>query len=128
VQVAFQVVAMIDSHEDEYTDAIANDPTRMRLDTHGNAMVYFSPLLFWSKAEVSESEGEPIQNLSCTIDFIVLSVISQPLFDCDPTASHREYFMMKMSNLPAPTDPKNVRSVLVGLDFSFYCVRLWMSC
>jgi hypothetical protein len=36
-----QVVAMIDSHKDEYNDAIANDPTRVRLDANGNGTVYF---------------------------------------------------------------------------------------
>jgi hypothetical protein len=62
-----QVVAMIDSHEDEYDEAIANDLTRARLDANGNDTVYFPPLSFWPKAAVSESEGEPIQNSSCTI-------------------------------------------------------------
>jgi hypothetical protein len=62
-----QVVAMIDSHEDEYDEAIANDLTRVRLDANGNDTVYFPPLSFWPKAAVSESEGEPIQNSSCTI-------------------------------------------------------------
>jgi hypothetical protein len=62
-----QVVAMIDSQEDEYDNPIANDPTRVRLDANGNDTVYFSPLSFWPKAAVIESEGEPIQNSSCTI-------------------------------------------------------------
>jgi hypothetical protein len=114
-----QVVAMIDSHEDEYNDAIANDPTRVRLDMNGNDTLYFSPLLFWPKAVVSESEGEPIQNSSCTIDFIVLSFISQPLFNCNPTTSHCEYFMMKVSTLPAPTNPKNRSKCIGGLIFFF---------
>jgi hypothetical protein len=39
-----QFVAMMDSHEDEYNDAIANDPTRVRLDADGNDTDYFSPL------------------------------------------------------------------------------------
>jgi hypothetical protein len=114
-----QVVVMLDSHEDEYNDAIANDPTRVRLDVNGNDTVYFSPLSFWPKAAVSECEGEPIQNSSCTIDFIVMSFISQPLFNCNPTASHREYFMMKVSTLPALTDPKNCSKCISGLRFFF---------
>jgi hypothetical protein len=114
-----QVVAMIDSHKDEYNDALANDPTGVRLDANGNATVYFSPLSFWPKATVSESEGEPIQNSSCTIDFIVLSCISQPLFDYNPTASHREYFMMKVSTIPASTGPKNCSRCIGGLRFFF---------
>jgi hypothetical protein len=114
-----QVVAMIDSHEDEYDEAIANNRTRVRLDANGNDTVYVSPLSFWPKAIVSESEGEPIQNSSCTIDFIVLSFISQPLFDYNPTASHREYFMMKVSTITAPTDPKNRSKCIGGLRFFF---------
>jgi hypothetical protein len=114
-----QVVAMIDSHKDEYNNAIANDPTRVRLDANGDDTAYFSPLLFWPKASVSTSEGEPIQNLSCTIDFIVLSFISQPLFNCNPIASHREYFMMKVSTLPSLTNPKNRSKCIGGLIFFF---------
>jgi hypothetical protein len=49
----------------------------------------------------------------------VLSFISQPLFNCNPTASHREYFMMKVSTLPAPTDPKNRSKCIGGLRFFF---------
>jgi hypothetical protein len=74
---------------------------------------------FWPKAAVSESEGEPIQNLSCTIDFIFLSFISQPLFDYNPTTSHREYFMMKVSTIPAPTDPENCSKRIGGIIFFF---------
>jgi hypothetical protein len=110
---------MIASHEDEYDDTLANDPTRVRLDMNGNDMVYFSPLSFWPKAAVSESEGGPIQNSSCTIDFIVLSCISQPIFDYNPTASHHEYFMMKVSTIPAPTDPENHSKCIGGLIFFF---------
>jgi hypothetical protein len=50
-----QVVVMVDSHEDEYDDALSNDPTRVRLNANGNDTVYFSPLSFWPKAAVSES-------------------------------------------------------------------------
>jgi hypothetical protein len=114
-----QVVAMIDSHEDEYNDVIANNPTRVRLDANGNDTVYFSPLSFWPKVVVNESKGEPIQNSSCAIDFIVLYFISQLLFDYNPTASHREYFMMKVSTLPAPIDPKNRLKCIGGLRFFF---------
>jgi hypothetical protein len=57
-----QVVAIIDSHEDEYDGALANDPTRVRLDANGNNTVYFSPLLFCPRAAVSKSEVELIQN------------------------------------------------------------------
>jgi hypothetical protein len=49
----------------------------------------------------------------------VLSCISQPLFDYNPTASHREYFMMKVSTIPAPTDPKNRSKCIGGLRFFF---------
>jgi hypothetical protein len=114
-----QVVAMIDRHEDEYNDTLANDPSRVRLDVNGNDTVYFSPLSFWQKAMVRKSEGEPIQNSSSTFDFIVLSCISQPLFDSNPAASHREYFMMKVSTIPAPTDPKNRSKCIGGLRFFF---------
>jgi hypothetical protein len=89
------------------------------LDANGNDMVCLSPLSFWPKAAVSKSEGEPIQNLYCTIDFMVLYCISQPLFDYNPTASHREYFMMKVSTIPAPTDPKNRSKSIGGLIFFF---------
>jgi hypothetical protein len=115
----FQVVAMIDSHEDDNNDAIANDSTQVRLNVNGNDTIYFSPLSFWPKTAVSESEGEPIQISSCTIDFIVLYFISQPLFDYNPTASHREYFMMKLSTIPAPTYPKNRSKCIGGLRFFF---------
>jgi hypothetical protein len=114
-----QVVAMIDIHEDEYDDALANDPTQVRLDANGNETVNFSPLSFWPKAAVSEGEGDPIQNSSCTIDFIVLFCISQPLFDYNPTASHREYFMMKVIIIPVPTDPKNCSKCIGGVRFFF---------
>jgi hypothetical protein len=90
---------------------------------NGYDSVYFSPLLFWPKAAVIEGEvegeGEPVQNSSCTIDFIVLSFISQPLFDYNPTDSHRGYFMMKVSTIPAPTDPKNRSKCIGGLRFFF---------
>jgi hypothetical protein len=91
----------------------------VRLDVNGNDTVNFSPLSFWLNAAVSKSEGEPIQKNYCTIDFIVLSCISQPLFDYNPTASHREYFMMKVSTIPAPTDPKNRSKCIGGLIFFF---------
>jgi hypothetical protein len=120
---------VIGSHEDEYDNALTNDPTRVRLDAYGNDTVYFSPLSCWPKAAVSNSEGEPIQKKSYTIDFIVLPCISQPLFDYNPTASHREYFMIKVSTIPAPIDPKNHLKCIGGFKFfSLCCVRLWMSC
>jgi hypothetical protein len=49
----------------------------------------------------------------------VLSFISQPLFNCNPTASHSEYVMMKMSTLPAPTDPKKCSKCIGGIIFLF---------
>jgi hypothetical protein len=52
-------------------------------------------------------------------EFIVLYFISQPLFDYNPTDSHREYFMMKVSTIPAPTDPKNCSKCIGGLRFFF---------
>jgi hypothetical protein len=61
----------------------------------------------------------------CTIEFIVLSCISQPLFDYNPTASHREYFMMKVSIIPAPNDPKNRSKCTGGLRF-FFLLRVIM--
>jgi hypothetical protein len=114
-----QVVATIDSHKYEYDDTLANDPTPVRIDANGNDTVYFSLLSFWPKAAVSESEGEPIQNSPCTIDFIVLYFISQPLFNYKPTASHHEYFMMKVSTIPVPTYPKNCKKCIGGLRLFF---------
>jgi hypothetical protein len=97
----------------------------VRLDTNGNDTVYFSPLSFWPKAAVSKSEGEPILNSSCTIEFIVLSCTSQPLFDYNPTASHREYLMLKVSTIPAPINPNNRSKYIGGLRF-FYLLRAIM--
>jgi hypothetical protein len=49
----------------------------------------------------------------------VLYFISQPLFDYNPTASHGEYLMMKVSTLPDPTNPKNRLKCIGGLRFFF---------
>jgi hypothetical protein len=64
----YQVVAMIGSHKDDYEDALENDPDRVRLHAHGNGTVRLSPFSCWPKAAVRESEGDSIQNLSCTVD------------------------------------------------------------
>jgi hypothetical protein len=68
---------------------------------------------------VSKSEGEPIQNVSCTIDFAVFLCISQPLFNYNPTASHHDFSIMKISTIPAPTDTKNHSKSIGGLSFFF---------
>jgi hypothetical protein len=91
----------------------------VRLDANGNATVYFSPLSFWPKAAVSESEGDPIQNPSCTIDFTMFFCISQPLFNHSPKASHRDFFMIQNSTIPALTDAKNCSKCIGGLRFLF---------
>jgi hypothetical protein len=71
----------------------------VHLGANGNDMVHFSSLSFWTKAALSESEGEPIQNSSCTIDFTIFFCISQPLFNYNPTASHSDFFIVKVSTI-----------------------------
>jgi hypothetical protein len=114
-----QVALSSCGHRDEYKDALENDPARVHLDANINDMVYCSSLSFWPKAAVSEGEGEPIQNLSCTIDFTMLFCISQPLFNYNPTASHRKYFIMKVTTIPAPIDDKTRSKCIGGLQFFF---------
>jgi hypothetical protein len=112
-----QVVSMIDSHEDEYEYAHENDPARVRFVVIGNDTVHFSPLSFWPKAALNKSVGEPFQNFSCTIDFTIFFCVSQPLFNYNPKASHREFLIMKISTIPAPTDAKNCSKRIGGLRF-----------
>jgi hypothetical protein len=109
-------VDTIDDNEDEYEDALQNDLACVRLEVNGDDIDYFSPLSCWPKA---------IHSVSCNIDFTFFLCISQPLFNYTPPDSHRDFLMMKVSTIPAPTNTKNCSKCIGGLRFlCLLCVTM----